>query len=530
MNRTGLIDFLTRTSSYPHSPEKVVHTETHASDVFIVSPLVYKVKKPVDFGFLDFSTLEKRKHFLELELVLNKRLTDGIYLEVKEISLKSGEYVFGPGDETVEYALIMKELPKEYFLKNLLTEGRISEGDFDKIALKLAGFYKSEKTDEQISACGDPERIKPDVYENITSSWEYIGKTVTEPALSAIKLYNDLYFEKKSELLKQRASAGFIKECHGDLHLEHINLSPGGINIYDCIEFNERFRYIDIASDAAFLAMDLDYNGYPELGRYFISRISELMDDKGIYGVLDFYKCYRALVRAKVLSLMAFEPEVPGDSKQKCISEAKRYYSLALRYALLGSRPSLIAVFGSIGTGKSTLSKTLSEELSCSLLSSDVTRKEMSGVAFEERHYEPYESGIYSEEKTQEVYTELIKRAIEVVGSSGCAVIEASFSKKRWRELLKRSALDRGINLYFIQTLAPLVSVRERLRRRELKGVSISDGRLEILEQFCLEFEEPEELTNEALIKVDTEVSKEEKFKDVLSRLAGLNIETDYEF
>jgi uncharacterized protein len=528
LNRTALTDFLLEASSYPHNPERVEHIQTHASDVFIATPYVYKVKKPVDFGFLDFTTLEKRKYYLEQEIHLNRRLTSGIYLGVLEISLTEGKYKFGPGDETVEYALLMKEFPKNYFLKTLLKEGKASKNDFNNIALKLVKFYQSQSLDPTVTAHGDPENVKRDVYESISLSRDFITKTVSDPALGAIEFYNDSFFETRFNLFRDRMDENFIKDCHGDLHLEHINISPEGINIYDCIEFNERFRYIDIASDTAFLAMDLDFNGYFDYSHYFISRISGLMPDKGLFRLLDFYKCYRALVRGKVLSIKAFEPEVSDSIRDQTLQNAKRYYKLTLRYALLGSRPSLLVTFGSIGTGKSTLASTLSNELSCRVVSSDALRKETAGAEPGERRYEEYESGIYSKESTEHTYNELIERGIEIINTGKGAVLDASFSKLKSREHVRRAASKHKISVYFIQTWAPNSVIRERLLQRELLGGSISDGRLEILESFTRDFEEPRELVDENLITVDTTEAREIQLANLFKRLVQINLETEY--
>lgn len=526
MNRTELTDFLLRTSSYPHHPKSVVHIQTHASDVFIVSPYVYKVKKPVDFGFLDFTALEKRKYFLDKELVLNRRLTNGIYLEVLKISLKDGEYVFGPGEKIVEYALLMKELPVEYFLKRLLTEGKASKKDFDSIAQKLAGFYKSESQNSGVSVYGEPESIKESVDESTSLSRKFIGDTISGPAFEGVEYYNRSFFETRSHLFRERVEGGFIKDCHGDLHLEHINISPQGINIYDCIEFNERFRFIDIASDTGFLAMDLDYNGYYDYSRYFISRISETMGDARLYRVLDFYKCYRAYVRGKVESIKAFEPEVPGDMRHNALERAKEYFKLALRYALFGSRPTLLVICGSIGTGKSTLAAALSNELSCRVISSDVLRKDKTGTEPGQRHYEEYEGGIYSKEITRDVYKELADRGTRTIEEGECAVLDASFSKLKWRELIRCSASKHNLPVIFIQTTAPMKIVRERLRKRELLGESVSDGRLEILERFTKEYEEPFEVDENRLITVDTTGPRDIELTKLLKRLVELNMET----
>ena len=529
LNRARLTEFLLNPASYPHNPKKVKHVQTHASDVFIASPYVYKVKKPVDFGFLDFSTLEKRKHFIEIELVLNRRLTSGIYLEVLDISLTEGKYGFGPGEEIVEYALLMKELPEKYFLKNLLKEGKVTKKEFDDIALRLTRFYESERPDQNVSDYGKPGNIQKTLQESASISRKFIGRTISPGAFKAIEFYNGLFFETRSSLLRERMEGGHIKDCHGDLHLEHINIAPDGINIFDCIEFNERFRYIDTASDTAFLAMDLDYNGYFEYSKYFVSQISAAMRDSALYRVLDFYKCYRAYVRGKVDSIKAFEPEVLEYLREEALTKAERYFKLSLRYSLLGSRPALLIVFGVIGSGKSTLADAVSKELSCPVISSDILRKELTGTEPYERKYEDYDSGIYAPEITEMTYEELIGRGIEIINTGAPALIDASFSKRKWREHVRTCASKYGIPVYFIQTLAPESVIRERLLKRELEGASVSDARLEILGRFTKEFEEPRELFGDNIITVDTTVDSRTQLGDLFQNLIKINLEPAHE-
>ncbi|MGH7909244.1 MAG: AAA family ATPase, partial [Thermodesulfobacteriota bacterium] len=344
-----LIEFLLNPPSYPHKPRYVKHVQTHASHVFIVPPYVYKIKKPVNFGFLDFSTLDKRKYYCEKEVELNTRICEA-YLGVEDISTRDGDFVFGKGDETIEYAVKMRKLPERYFLKNLLTRGRVTKDYLMSVIEKLVEFYNKLPVTKFISDFGRPDRIRINIDENFSLSERFIGKTISKPTYDAIKFYNNNFFEKKPHLFNERITKGFIRDCHGDLHLEHINLSPQGVCIYDCIEFNERFRYIDIASDIAFVAMDLDFNGYSELANFIVHEISKRMGDETIFEVIDFYKCYRAYVRGKVESIRSTEPEIPSEERQDSQEKAKRYFRLALRYALFGSRPSLVVTFGLIGT------------------------------------------------------------------------------------------------------------------------------------------------------------------------------------
>jgi predicted kinase len=263
-------------------------------------------------------------------------------------------------------------------------------------------------------------------------------------------------------------------------------------------------RYIDTASDIAFLAMDLDYNGRPDLARFFVAEAAGAMGDPGMYRLLDFYKCYRAFVRGKVESIKAFEPEVPGDEKALSLDKAKKYFRLALRYALFGSAPAVMVTFGIIGTGKSTLARMLGDELSCPIVSSDVVRKEITGTPAGERKYEGWEGGIYTSDITERTYGEIIRRTLAGAANNLTVILDASFSKRKWRETLMRKAGGSGVSVYFVRTTAPVEEVELRLLRREKEGISISDARAAILPRFLAEWEEPVEAEGALVFRADT--------------------------
>lgn len=502
--RKKLVEFFLCSSTYPHLPTEIKHIQTHASDVFVADPYVYKIKKPVDFGFLDYSTLEKRKYFCEKEFELNKRLCCSAYIAVEEISIKDGKLKLGPGDETIEYSVMMNLLPEKYFLNNLLREGLVSNADILRIAGRLSDYYKSQTPSDIVSNYGQPEHIKSIIDDNISTSKQFINETITENSYSTLKSHNDLTFENKSNKFKKRMKDGWIRDCHGDLRLEHINLSNSDICIYDCIEFNEKFRYIDIASDVAFLSMDLDYNGYNKFAHIFIGEISRIMIDNNMNDVLDFYKCYRAIVRGKVETLKSLESEVPEEERTRARKNAESFYKLALKYALFGSRPAVVVVFGVIGTGKSTIAKALSEELSFDVITSDIVRKRISGIPKYERKFEGYSTGIYSSDVTEKTYSEIFDSAEDVIENGKSVIIDASFSKKKWRDRLIERITKMNSSLYFIQTEAPKNLIEQRLLSREKEQKTISDARLEILDRFISDYEQPAEINSEMLIKIDT--------------------------
>ena len=440
---------------------------------------------------------------------------------MEEITLGDGKLSIGGPGEAVEYAVRMREIPESRFLANMLGGGKVNEEDFRRLAGKLVDFYNGQPPREEVSGYGLPEMIRVNIDENLTLSRKFIDKTVSQAAYDALCYFNERFFSDNRGLFLKRIADGFIKDCHGDLHLDHISLSPDGICIFDCIEFNERFRYIDTASDIAFLAMDLDYKGWYGFSRFMVKDISGAMNDAGIYGVIDFYKCYRAFVRGKVESIRASEPEVPGDEKRLSLERAKKYFRLALRYALFGSGPAVIVTFGIIGTGKSTLAAALSEELSCRAVSSDSVRKEITGTEPGERRYEGWESGIYAVDITEKTYREIISRALTEIEAGGTVVLDASFSRRKWRDLLLREAGVKGAGVYFVRTTSPIDEVELRLLRREREGTSVSDAGAAILPRFLAEWEEPGEIQRGRYFKADTRRPVREVlntlFTDILS-------------
>lgn len=522
-DRQGLIRFLSSEKSYPHNPRKVTHLQTHASDVFIAPPYVYKVKKTVDFGFLDFTTLEKRNYFCGREVELNRRLCSGTYLGVEEIKLGRDGLSFGGDGETVEYAVKMRKLPEERFLKNLLREGKCTDEDFRRLARKLSDFYGGQTPGGEVTSNGVPAKVKSIIDDNERTVKNFIGKTISQTVWEAIHFFNETFFAEKWGLFTVRKEGGFVKDCHGDLHMEHINICPEDICIYDCIEFNDRFRYIDVASDVGFLAMDLDFNGYFGHAREFVNDMADALGESAA-GVLDFYKCYRAYVRGKVGSLTSVGEGVPEEERREAAETARKYFSLALRYALLGSSPTIIVTFGIIGSGKSTVAEMLAKELSCPVVSSDWVRKEITGTGETERNQEGYGGGIYSEETTARTYGEIISRGEEALKKYNTVILDASFSKRRWREMLSEKSAAGGYGVVFVQTAAPEEVTRERLIRREKEGTSVSDAGAGMLERFTADFEGPDEVGAGRLFTADTAGGGEEMLTRLFRDIIGAGI------
>ena len=319
--------------------------------MFIASPFVFKIKKPLNLGFLDFSTLEKRYYFCQRELALNRRLAPEVYLEVLPIFKSAGGFSFRSDGEIVEYALKMKELPHGWFLNELLSKDAVGAVEIDRIIARLQRFYDSETPTPEIEQWGRPEKLKISTDENFEQVQPFVGKTITPIAFAAIRHFTDQFYTRNAQLFHERIAQHRILDCHGDLHLDHVHVTPEAVTIFDCIEFNDRFRFIDIANDLAFLAMDFDFERQHKLGALFLRRGAEALGDPGILKLADFYKCYRAFVRGKVESLQM--------KSEEHAQRARRYFQLALRYAAVGSEPLVLVVMGRIASGKTTVARQL---------------------------------------------------------------------------------------------------------------------------------------------------------------------------
>ncbi len=325
-----LIDFLQDPASYPENPSEVRFVQTHISWVFIGDEFVYKVKKPVDFGFLNFTTLDQRKFYVAEELRLNGRFSAEIYLDIVPISEVDGGFKLNDDSNIVEYALKMRRISEDQMLYKLLPAGKIGEEEMQRIGAHLAEAYGSIESDEKAKSFG--RHYTENVIENFDQTRKYVGGPISQEKFDALEKWSLDFMKENEALFEKRITDGAIKESHGDLHLQHICLEGEKIFVFDCIEFNERFRFGDVAADVAFLAMDLDYNGHPELGEAFVDAYVNTSGDIDLLQVLDFYKVYRAYVRAKITSFMLDDAGISDEMKAQATKGAARYYDLAYSY------------------------------------------------------------------------------------------------------------------------------------------------------------------------------------------------------
>jgi aminoglycoside phosphotransferase family enzyme len=325
-----VVEALMEPEAYYEDVGTVELVQTHISFVFLTKHFVYKVKKAVNFGFLDFTTLEKRRFFCEKELELNRRLCGDMYLEVVPINRAAAIRIKGAG-ETVEYAVKMKRMPQETMLSRLLEENKVDKKLVGNIAKTIAEFHAKAETNRQISEFGSVAIIETNWKENFEQTTEYIGATISAEDFKLTREKIKAFMQRNTALFTKRIAAGRIRDCHGDIHSGNIFVADR-VYIFDAIEFNERFRYCDVASDVAFLAMDLDFKGRADLSRFFVEKYVKYSGDRELLQLLPFYKCYRAYVRGKVAGFKLKDPNVRSNEKSTAKKEAKAYFKLAVTY------------------------------------------------------------------------------------------------------------------------------------------------------------------------------------------------------
>ncbi len=331
MNQKQVVDALMKAETYEEDPGRIELLQTHISFVFLTKSFVYKVKKAVNFGFLDFTTLEKRRFFCQRELELNRRLCGDMYLEVVPINKSTTVKIKGKG-ETVEYAVKMKRMPQEKMMSNLLEENRVEEKLVDKIAKIMAEFHTKAETIRRIDEFQLDPIVEMNWNENFEQTVEFIGKTITERTFDFTHERVENFMKRNKPIFEKRIARGKVRECHGDIHSGNIFIADR-VYIFDAIEFNDRISYSDVAADVGFLAMDLDFRERPDLSDFFVKKYIDYSRDRQLIKLLPFYKCYRAYVRGKVISFKLKDPHVSKKEKELAEREAKAYFKQAATYA-----------------------------------------------------------------------------------------------------------------------------------------------------------------------------------------------------
>lgn len=468
---------MARPDFYPHRPRRVEVIQTHISYVFLADSEVYKVKKAVRLPFLDFSTLARRHHFCRQEIALNRRLAAEVYVGVVGIAPASSGYQLTTEEDptVIEYAVHMRRLPEDRILSHLLDRNEVTFEMIDSLVDRLVEFHRNARTDDEIIANGAPERIR-DVMENsFETVRRFRGRTIVAADDEALQRFCREFLEQHQVLLRRRQTEHRIRDCHGDLHAEHVCFADP-LAIFDCIEFNERFRYCDVASEIAFLSMDLDFHRRSDLSERFVSRYADRAGDPDLSDLVPFYACHRAYVRGMVDSLTNEEDEVGDADRKAALDRARRHFALSYRY-LWAYRPSVIVVRGLSGTGKSTLATALRDRIGFLRLSSDVIRKELAGLDPNARCRTAEGTGLYTEERTRQTYGAMFQRAEEALQTKRGVILDATFPRRSDRDDARTLAERRGVPFLLVECQCDEAEIRRRLddRVRHDRGPSDAD-------------------------------------------------------
>ncbi len=486
---------------YPHPVSDLERIDTHISTVFLTGQWVYKLKKPVNFEFLNFETLEDRYRCCKQEVSLNQRLSHDIYEGVVEIrELESGRFSLEESGEIVEYAVKMVQLPDDVNMKSLLQHGEIETKNLKKLGYYLAAFYERSERSSEIDHYGEPEVISYNMEENFRQMEPFVGSWVPSDKWEFVRQVSRAFFKNWQNLFQRRIETQRIRDGHGDLRAEHIYFY-NGIQIIDCIEFNDRFRYGDVVNDLAFLHMDLEHLGHSDLSRIILRAYVEQADDPELYSLLDFYAAYRAVVKLKVACLRSTEEDAANIELLR--KEASKYMQQAYRYALQFSRPTLWIFCGLPATGKSALANQLTEDLLLVRFQSDEVRTTGEGCPMS-AGVVPYGEGPYRIEMRQRVYAQMFARAQEQLKSGRSVVLDASFSRAKWRQDAQQLAADLDTNFIVVECSCSKETIRKRLLQRDDES-GFSHARVHHLPQMKKAFEPVAEFPTEVCLKVDTD-------------------------
>ena len=453
-----LVEALAAHLGHPGAPARLI--ETHISFVLLTGVFAYKIKKAVDLGFVDYTSLEKRRFFCEEELRLNRRLATGLYLEALPLYGSPEAPGFEEGGEPIEWAVKMHEFDQDRLFDRLISANGLSAQQLGSLAERLAAFHEQADRADPVSSYGSSETV-----------WAAVqGALESLPRSDRIEELEGKYladFNRLEEQFSKRKAEGFVRECHGDLHLGNLVLQEDGPTGFDGIEFNPELRWIDIMSDLAFLSMDLTAHGRPDLAFHLLNRWLEETGDYEGLALLRFYETYRALVRAKVARLLGNDSRMEAylDQAEAGLSEMK---------------PALIITHGLSGSGKTTLARRVSESLKAICLRSDVERKRLHGLAPLARSRSGLETGLYTEAEAQKTYGRLSGLAERALDDGYPVIVDAACLKLWQRDLFKKLARKRSIPFLILDCRASLSALRKRIGERQDDASEATQAVLEL--------------------------------------------------
>ncbi|MFN3580784.1 MAG: AAA family ATPase [Pseudomonas sp.] len=470
-----LLNALQNPSLFDHPIKEFTLMETHISWVLLTGDYVYKVKKPVNFGFLDYSSLEQRKHFCEEEVRLNRRLAPDLYLGVVPIyGSETTPNLKGDGP-IVDYMVKTRQFQQQDLLGNMHRSGTLQASHIDSLASKLADFHGQIDAAAPDSPWGAPDSLHAPVADNFTDIRPLLDSTDDLAQLEQLEQWAHTTFQRLIPQLLQRKAEGFVRECHGDIYLDNVTLVNGEVTLFDGIEFNDAFRWIDVMSDVAFMVMDLEDRGLTQLAQRFVNAYLEHTGDYAGLALLDYYKAYRAMVRAKVALLRLGQPGLSDQERQDVFKRYHSYADLAERYTLIPTRFGLLT-HGVSGSGKSTVALQLVEQLGAIRIRSDIERKRLFGSEAAGQ----LDAGLYAPDRSAKTYARLASLAEQVLMAGYPVVVDATHLQRDQRALLRQAIEGCGAPCLILQCSAPLETIEHWLAERSKQGQDPSDADISI--------------------------------------------------
>jgi len=500
---------------YDHPVESIELIETHISWVILTGEFAYKIKKPVNFGFLDFSTLQKRKRYCEQELRLNRKLAPDIYLDVVSITGTYNNPLVGADGKAFEYAVKMKQFAQSAQLDHMLENEKLKLQHMDALAHMVANFHQTTEVAKDTEEYGSKNCVYQPVEENFKQISEHMDTEPYETKLLELMQWSRLEFDKREADFEQRKREGYIRECHGDMHLRNLAWINNGPIAFDCIEFNPLLSWIDVISEVAFLVMDLQSRQQYQLAHRFLNTYLEKTGDYAGLKVMPFYLCYRALVRAKVDSLRLEQQDITEEQRRQSYTEFESYLELATRYTQRQA-PKLVIMFGLSASGKSTVSQQITDAMGFIRIRSDVERKRLFDVPLRDKASAEIDSGIisknsvntgiYSAQASQQTYAKLVDITKQVIGAGYSVIVDAAFLTFDHREIFQSLASRLGVTYIIIEVTAPVEVLRQRIKDRK---DNVTDADIAVLEHQLSNWKPLHEDERSMTIKVNNENSVE---------------------
>ena len=495
---------LSRPGAYPERDAQVTHLETHISHVFLVGEHAYKIKKPLALGFLDFSTLDKRRYYCEEELRINRRLAPELYLAVVPIGgSEDAPRVEGAGP-AIEYAVKMRRFSQDGLLQRVLERGKLTPARIDEIARQVAGFHGVAARADAGGRFGSAASVGGPALQNFDQLAPLLGTEADRGTLEVLRRWTLRQNHLLAARFDERQRAGFVRECHGDLHLGNMVLIDGAVRIFDAIEFNPQLRWIDVINEVAFLAMDLAAKSRDGLARRFVNGYLEHTGDYDGVRVLRYYLLYRAIVRAKVAAIRAAQPDTAAQERRALEEKCRRHLALAMRFAQ-DEQTALIIHHGLSGSGKTTCSQIILETIGAIRIRSDLERKRMHGLEAAARTGAPVGGGIYAAQDTADTYDRLARAAEAALAGGFPVLVDATFLKRAQRDAFRRLAARLDVPFRIAHFDAPPEVLRQRVAAREREAADPSEASLAVLD-YQMRTAEPLTLEDEASsLSFDTE-------------------------